>query len=110
MSLFFDAGWFDARLAALGLDRAALAAAAGLDRTDLHQLFCNDRTASPAEIEAFARLLGADVVEVTRRSGVAAPETDPAADAGSRIESIEARLDAIDDWLAEFEKAKRKRA
>jgi transcriptional regulator with XRE-family HTH domain len=110
MSLFFDAGWFDARLAALGLDRAALAAAAGLDRTELHKLFSNDRAAAPAELEAFARLLGADLVEVTLRSGVVAREADPAADADARIESIEARLDAIDDWLAEFEKAKRKRA
>jgi hypothetical protein len=34
----------------------------------------------------------------------AAPDDDPAA----RIDSIEARLDAIDNWLAEFESGKKR--
>jgi hypothetical protein len=35
-------------------------------------------------------------------------ESAPGADTGDRIESIEARLDAIDTWLAEFEASKKK--
>lgn len=110
MSLFFDAVWFDDRLAQRGLSRGDLAAAAGLERADLHRLFTNERAATAAELDAFARLLDADLVEVTLRSGVAARGTDadPDADHGARIESIEARLDAIDSWLAEFEKSKRR--
>lgn len=109
MSLFFDAEWFDARLAARKLDRGDLASAAGLERSELHRLFTNERAATAAELDAFAALLGADIVEVTMRSGVAARPPETAEDPGARIESIEARLDAIDTWLAEFEHA-RKRA
>jgi hypothetical protein len=109
MSLFFDAEWFDARLAVRGLDRGDLASAAGLDRSDLHRVFTNERAATASELAAFARVLQAEIVEVTLRSGVAAPGAAPADDPGARIENIEARLDAIDDWLAEFERS-RKRA
>jgi hypothetical protein len=109
MSLFFDAEWFDARLAARKLDRGDLANAAGLDRSDLHGVFTNERAATAPELAAFARVLEADIVEVTLRSGVATSGAAPTDDPGARIENIEARLDAIDHWLAEFERS-RKRA
>lgn len=108
MSLFFDADWFDAKLAERGLDRAALAIAAGVERGELHSVFTNERTATAEELAAFAHVLGAHVVEVTRRAGVAACDADPEAAPSDRIESIEARLDAIDSWLAEFEKSKKR--
>lgn len=111
MSLFFDADWFDAKLAERGLDRAALAIAAGLEPLDLHGVFTNERVATAEELLTFARVLHADLVEVTLRSGVAAREAPPAdAEPSDRIESIEARLDAIDTWLAEFEAQTKKRA
>lgn len=106
MSLFFDADWFDAKLAERGLDRAALAIAAGLDRADLHNVFINERSATADELSVFANVLQADLVEVTLKSGVAARDADPGAAPADRIESIEARLDAIDSWLAEYEKKK----
>ncbi|MBX9746438.1 MAG: hypothetical protein K2X34_06025 [Hyphomonadaceae bacterium] len=111
MSLFFDADWFDAKLAERGLDRAALAIAAGIERTDLHAVFTNERAATAEEMETFARVLQADLVEVALRSGVATREP-PSEDAQptDRIESIEARLDAIDDWLADFEAQTKKKA
>jgi len=109
MSLFFDAEWFDARLAERGLDRGALAECAGLDRSELHKLFTNERSATTAELDAFAKLLNADQLEVTLRSGVS--ERAPAdGDASARIENIEARLNAIDAWLDELEKSAKKRA
>lgn len=107
MSLFFDADWFDAKLGERGLDRAALAVAAGLERTDLHGIFTNERAPTAEELAAFATVLKADLVEVTLRSGVATRVTDSAAAAEDRIESIEARLDAIDTWLREFEASKK---
>jgi len=110
MSLFFEADWFDARLAEKGLDRGALAAAAGIERGELHRLFANERPPTAQELAAFASLLGADLVEVTLRSGVAARESAPDAQTSDRIESIEARLDAIDDWLDQFEAAAKKKA
>jgi hypothetical protein len=110
MALFFDEEWFDARLSARGLDRGALAECAGLERGELHRLFTNERSATPEELSAFAKLLDVDLIEVTLKSGVS--ERAPAdGDASARIESIEARLNAIDEWLAELEQsAKQKRA
>jgi hypothetical protein len=106
MSLFFDADWFDAKLSERGLDRVALAIAAGLERTELHRIFTNERAPVIEEMEVFARVLQTDVLEITIRSGVA-QRADPSADTSDRIENIEARLKAIDDWLDEFEKTKK---
>ena len=110
MALFFDAAWFDARLADKGLDRNALAACAGLERSALHQLFIHERAPTAPELNAFAALLGADIVEISLRCGVANPEAAPIADPTARIESMEARLDEIDAWLASLENAKARRA
>jgi hypothetical protein len=109
MALFFDAAWFDQRLAARGIDRIGLAVAAGVERSELHRIFTNERAPTPHEMAEFARVLEADVLEVTIRSGVAVRESAPDAGHSDRIESIEARLDAIDTWLAEFEASKKER-
>jgi len=110
MSLFFDADWFDARLAERWLDRAALAACAGVDASQLEQLFTNQRAPTAQELEAFAQLLSTDLVEVTLRAGVATRAASQGETSSTRIEDIEARLDAVDAWLQEFEAASRKRA
>jgi hypothetical protein len=106
MSLFFDADWFDVKLAERGLDRAALAIAVGVERTELHRIFTNERAPTIEEMDGFARVLQSDLLEITLRCGVA-ERADPSADTNDRIENIEARLKAIDDWLAEFENAKK---
>lgn len=106
MSLFFDADWFDAKLAERGLDRTSLAVAGGIERAELHRIFTNERAATAEELNTFAHCLSADLVEVTLRAGVARRDAEPSAGASDRIESIEERLNAIDAWLAEFEKKK----
>lgn len=108
MALFFDASWFDQRLASRGTDRIGLAVASGIDRGELHSIFTNERSPTTDELREFARVLGTDLLEVTIRSGVAVRESKPGADPEDRIESIEARLDAIDTWLTEFEATKKK--
>ena len=81
MALFFDADWFDARLSEKGLDRAALAIAAGIERAELHRIFTNERAPTAEELSAFTTVLGADLVEVTLRSGVSS--RDASAEAGA---------------------------
>ena len=61
------------------------------------------------EMDVFATVLQTDLLEITLRSGVA-KRADPSAETSTRIEDIEARLNAIDDWLAEFEQQNKKRA
>ena len=109
MSLFFDAAWFDARLAERGLDRGDLAASAGLERTELHRLFTHERAPTAAELEAFAAVLESSVVEVSLRCGVADPAPSPCEDPTARIQNMEARLDEIDAWLASLETKERKK-
>lgn len=109
MSLFFDSKWFDARLGERGLGRYALARAAALEPGELNRVFTNERAPTGEELQAFASVLEADLVEVTLRGGVANRTAGPDAGADERIASIEARLDAIDTWLSEFERD-RKRA
>lgn len=110
MSLFFDVAWFESRLVSLAMDRAALAATSGIDARDLERLFANERTPNAAELAALAQALHVDLIEVTLRSGVAERGGAASSDASARIESIEARLDAMDAWLEEFERSARKRA
>lgn len=107
MSLFFDADWFDAKLGERGLDRAALAVALGLERSELHLIFTHERSPTAEELSTCATVLAAPLVEVTLRSGVATRTADPEAGATAKIEDIEARLDAIDNWLKEFEAGKK---
>lgn len=110
MSLFFDVAWFDAKLAARGMDRAAFAAAAGVRLHELQDLLANKRAPEAGELAAFAQALGCDLVEVSLMSGVASRTPAGEGNASARIESIEARLDAMDAWLADFEELTRKRA
>lgn len=102
MSLFFDAAWFDARLSALGLDRGALAIAAGLTREELHRIIVNEREASPGELEAFATVLQVDLLEATLRSGVAVRAEAGGYDSEARLDDLTARLDRIDSWIADL--------
>lgn len=103
MSLFFDADWFDARLGERGLDRSDLAAAAGLTREELHTIASNEREPKAAELTAFAALLGADLIEVSLRSGVSQRGAS-GDDHSARLDELDARLDRIDRWLAELDR------
>lgn len=58
MALFFDAAWYDERLAERGLSRRVLAAAAGMTESELVLVFKDQRELSMREVSAFAELLG----------------------------------------------------
>jgi len=90
MALFFDAEWFDARLAERGLGRAVLAAVAGISEADLALVYKDQREVSATEIAAFAEILGVTPTEAALRAGVStrAPGDDPL----SRIAALEARV------------------
>ncbi len=110
MSLFFDTAWFDARLAARGLSRQGLAERLTIDAGELEALFVNRRQPGPTELAALAEALDTDVLEVSLRAGVAVRREDGGGETTSRIERIEARLDAIDQWIEDFERQRRRTA
>jgi hypothetical protein len=110
MSLFFDAAWFDGRLAARKLGRADLCDRLGLDAAGVEALFANQIQPSPTHIAVLAETLGADEVEIGLRAGVAARAEAEGGETSARIGRIEARLDAIDQWIEDFERLHRKSA
>ncbi|MFY8210332.1 MAG: DNA-binding protein [Caulobacter sp.] len=96
MALFFDAAWYDQRLAERGLTRGILAAVAGMSEGDLALAFKDQRELSMREINAFAELLGVSAAEAASRAGVRpAPPSDR-----DRIAALEARVAALEAELA----------
>ena len=92
MALFFDAEWFDEKLAERGLSRGVLAAVAGLSEDDLALVFKDQRELSAGQVAAFAELLGEPPAEVASRAGVSTPV--PGADRLSDLEKRVAQLEA----------------
>ena len=100
MALFFDAPWFDGKLAERGLDRVALAAMAGLSETDLALVFKDQRELSAGQVAAFAELLGVTPAEVADRAGVSTPVPGVSGDVGQKIAALERRVAALEAALA----------
>ena len=98
MALFFDAEWFDARLAERGLSRQVMAAAAGMAEPDLALVFKDQRELSVREVAAFAELLGAGAAEIASRAGVSTPV--PGQEAAARIDALERRVAALEAQVA----------
>lgn len=98
MSLFFDAAWFDARLAQLGLSRSDLGRALGLDEGAVRELFKDQRELSARDVGLIAALLAAPAEEIANRAGISTPVPKPAAPCDpvlERLAAIERELVAI---------------
>ncbi len=78
MALFFDARWFDERLAASGLDRAGVSAALGMPHDELVLIIKDQRELAPREVMQLAALLGVSTAEMARRAGIGTPDVAPA--------------------------------
>lgn len=100
MALFFDAEWFDARLAERGLSRRVLAAAASMAEADLALAFKDQRELSAGEVGVFAELLGVDPAEVAARAGISTPVPGQTSAAEARIAALERRVAALEAELA----------
>ncbi|MBA4794304.1 helix-turn-helix transcriptional regulator [Phenylobacterium sp.] len=98
MALFFDAQWFDARLAERGLNRRILAAAAGMSEADLALAYKDQRELSADEVGVFAEVLGVTPAEVARSAGVSTPT--PGAGPEARIAALEQRVAVLEAELA----------
>lgn len=102
MALFFDAAWFDARLAERGISRTVLAAAAGMAEAEVALAFKDQRELSAAEVQAFSELLGVSAAEVADRAGVSTPV--PGAD---RLSALERRIAALEAEVARLKRGDR---
>jgi len=106
MALFFDAGWFDARLSARGLSRDDVAALFQCSRADIDDLFKDQREMFPHEVRALAELIGEPIAEVVNRAGVATPEpVDVPGDGGIEAHALIARLDELSGRMERIERS-----
>jgi transcriptional regulator with XRE-family HTH domain len=99
MALFFDAPWFDGKLAERGLSRSVLAAIAGLSEDQLLLVFKDQMELSAGQVAAFAELLGVPAAEVADRAGVSTP-TPRASSQDARIAALEQRLAMLEAEVA----------
>jgi len=99
MALFFDAAWFEAKLAERRLTRRVMAAAAGMSEADLALAFKDQRELSAEEVGIFADLLGVSAAEVARNAGVSTPVPGQE-DVAGRIAALERRVASLEAELA----------
>lgn len=101
MALFFDAEWFDARLAERGLTRGVMAAAVGVSDAELGLAFKDQREVSAQEVARMAELLGVAAAEVASRAGVSTPAPGPAkAGLEARVAALEAKVARLEAEIA----------
>ena len=98
MALFFDAQWFDERLAERGLSRRVLAAAAGMSEADLAPAYKDQRELAAEEVGVFAEVLGVAAAEVAKNAGVSTPT--PGAGPEARIAALERRVGVLEAEIA----------
>lgn len=99
MALFFDATWFDQKLASLGLVRATVALALGVSDRELGEIWKDQRELSARDVAILASLLDTTPSEIAQRAGVSTP-VPKAADPS--LKEISERLARIEAALAEL--------
>ena len=112
MALFFDSAWFDARLAAAGLQRGDVAAALGLSNEQIGEVWKDQRELSANDVRLMAALLAVPASEVASRAGVSTPvpkdvPSDAAAlaELGDRMARVERTLAEIKTLLLELRRS-----
>jgi hypothetical protein len=105
MALFFDAEWFDAKLASRSLSRGDASRALGIDDEAITLIWKDQRELSAHDVAALAALIGAAPEEVANRAGISTPvpraiDNNPAAVA-AQLGDITERLARLERGLAD---------
>ncbi|WP_439814121.1 hypothetical protein [Zavarzinia sp. CC-PAN008] len=104
MALFFDAAWFDARLAELGASRDDLANALQVRSGDLTLIFKDQRELMPQEVARAAAFFRVTPEVVVRHAGAGTlmpqPEVDEQRPLAARVDRLEQRIARLEADLA----------
>ncbi|HUJ02656.1 MAG TPA: hypothetical protein VLW75_03390 [Rhizomicrobium sp.] len=100
MALFFDADWFDARLAAAHLARADVARALGISDIEIAEIWKDQRELSAHDVAILAALLAQPAKEIAARAGISTPV--PKAESAISLADLAARLERVETTLAEL--------
>ena len=109
MALFFDAGWFVKRLAALSLEKEDMARAMGWTLEELAWAFKDQKEVSAREVEALSALLHASTGEIANRCGISTPVAAQPLSASAQIDHLQKRVAALEAHVASLEAALRSR-
>jgi transcriptional regulator with XRE-family HTH domain len=99
MALFFDASWFDQRLATAGLTRDIVATALGLTAEQIAEVWKDQRELSARDVLTLSRFLGLPPTEIADRAGISTPVPRETQDMEARLKAIEERLARVEAAL-----------
>ncbi|MGD0189951.1 MAG: DNA-binding protein [Rhizomicrobium sp.] len=102
MALFFDATWFDAKLRSLGLGRAHVAQALGIDEQELALVWKDQREVSARDVAVLAALLGVAPADIATHAGISTPVPERVAAESDAVSEMNARLVRIERELADI--------
>ena len=110
MALFFDQEWFDQRLAATGSTRDDVARLLSLSRSQIDELWKDQRELSADSVTLLARFLNVTPEVVANRAGVSTPVPkrepqirDEVQVLRARVEKLEAQLMSLQARLEKLE-------
>lgn len=102
MALFFDQEWFDTKLREAGRTRDDVATALRLARSQVDEIWKDQRELAPQEVGILADLLGETPAAIANKAGVSTPV--PAAPKAGDA-AVMARLAEMDERLKRIERA-----
>jgi cyanate lyase len=101
-ALFFDRGWFDAKLAEAGLSHVDVAAALGLSAAELADMWKDQRELRAKDVRILAALLDALPQEVALRAGVSTPVPQEASPGDDLLLDLAERLTRIERGMEDL--------
>jgi transcriptional regulator with XRE-family HTH domain len=103
MALFFDAGWFDAKLVAAHLSRADLARALGLSDGEIAEMWKDQRELSARHVAIIAALLNVGANDVAEHAGISTPvPSQTSSDIELRLTRVERGLEELKAMVREL--------
>lgn len=102
MALFFDQGWFDARLKELGATRDDVARLLKLSSEQVGEMWKDQRELRAADVQALADFLKVAAADVAMRAGVSTPVPPTPRSIERQLEEVNERLLRIERMIGEL--------
>lgn len=108
MALFFDASWFDKRLATLNLQKEDLARAVGWSGEELALVFKDQMEVRAQDVEILAALLDVPAPEIASRCGISTPFMTKPISRKVQIDQLVRRIAVLEAKVAALEAAQKR--